>query len=77
MTVSDSGPGIPCELQTTVFEKFRHADKGNFQHDGGIGLGLALARAQAQLLGGSLKLETPAENCGARFVLRIPNRHID
>lgn len=66
--VADTGPGVPPELQATMFEPFvtGRAD--------GTGLGLAIARELAVAHGGDLRLlaapdETPAQ--GAAFVLDL------
>lgn len=69
--VVDTGPGIPEHLHGRVFERFRQGDdRVAFQH-GGTGLGLALSRALAELMGGTLTLQsTPGQ--GARFTLSLP-----
>lgn len=69
--VTDTGPGIPAELQEKIFEKFSQGNaRVSYQH-GGTGLGLALSRALAQLLGGALVVVSrPGE--GARFTLSLP-----
>ena len=75
VTVTDTGPGIPLEMQSAVFEKFRQQEKFKLRQHGGLGLGLALARARAEALGGTLTLAAPTpESAGARFVLRLPNQ---
>jgi signal transduction histidine kinase len=64
LALSDSGPGIPDELRTEVFEPFFTTRKG------GSGLGLAACRAIAESHGGTLKLGPSGG--GAVFVLRLP-----
>ncbi|MBN8899853.1 MAG: hypothetical protein J0H57_02380, partial [Rhodospirillales bacterium] len=66
--VADTGPGVPPDLQATMFEPFvtGRAD--------GTGLGLAIARELAMAHGGDLRLmaegdETPGQ--GAAFVLDL------
>jgi signal transduction histidine kinase len=62
--VEDSGPGIPPEIYTRLFDPFVTAGKKS-----GLGLGLALSRWTVRDHGGDMWLE-PAS--GARFVIRLP-----
>ena len=69
--VVDTGPGIPAHLHETIFERFRQADgRVAYQH-GGTGLGLALARALAELMGGTLTVQS-SPGVGSRFTLALP-----
>ena len=71
--VLDTGPGIPPEMHELVFERFRQGDgRVSYEH-GGVGLGLALARALAELMGGTLTLESTVGQ-GSRFTLSLPRR---
>ncbi|WP_157269491.1 sensor histidine kinase [Azohydromonas aeria] len=73
--VVDTGPGIPAELHETVFEKFRQANgRVSYEH-GGTGLGLALSRGLAELMGGTLTLQS-APGQGCRFTLSLPLRSV-
>ena len=68
VAVADRGPGVPRELEGTVFDRFTRGTVGDH---GGWGLGLAVARELAQAQGGRLDYErgSPA---GARFTMRLP-----
>jgi len=69
--VVDTGPGIAADKHALVFEKFRQGDERvSYQH-GGTGLGLALSRALAELMGGTLTLQSSAGE-GACFTLSLP-----
>ena len=69
--VVDTGPGIPGHLHETIFERFRQGDdRVSYQH-GGTGLGLALARALAELMGGTLTVQSTV-GVGSRFTLSLP-----
>ncbi len=69
--VVDTGPGIAPELHGRIFERFRQADARIAHQHGGTGLGLALARALAELMGGTLTVDS-SPGQGARFTLDLP-----
>ena len=70
VTVSDSGPGIPPDLQARVFERFYRADASRSAP--GSGLGLSLVRAVAQLHGATIRLANTEP--GLQVTLSIPIR---
>jgi signal transduction histidine kinase len=71
MAVTDSGPGIPPERQAAMFDRFTQADTSTTRRFGGSGLGLAICRELAEMLGGSITLES-AEGQGSTFTVRLP-----
>jgi two-component system, OmpR family, sensor kinase len=70
LTVSDDGPGIPAELQSTVFERFVRADDSRSRASGSTGLGLAIAHAVVKAHGGSLTLIS--DKGGTEFRISLP-----
>ncbi len=64
--VDDTGPGVPSELRSKLFQPFVTAGKSN-----GIGLGLVFTRQTVLDHGGDLWLDA-APGGGARFTLRLP-----
>ena len=71
LSVSDSGPGIPSDMQETIFEKFRQVDASHTREHQGVGLGLAICRELADMLGASLSVvSNPGE--GAVFSVEVP-----
>jgi CheY-like chemotaxis protein/two-component sensor histidine kinase len=69
--VIDTGPGMTEEVQGRLFQNFEQADAGVTVQFGGTGLGLAISRRLAELLGGSLTVESSPER-GSNFRLEIP-----
>jgi two-component system phosphate regulon sensor histidine kinase PhoR len=70
ISVSDSGPGIPSEDLSRVFERFYRVDKSR-SRPGGTGLGLAIVKHLVELHGGQAAAENRQEG-GARFVITLP-----
>ncbi|MFH0980839.1 MAG: HAMP domain-containing sensor histidine kinase [Planctomycetota bacterium] len=71
LSISDTGPGIPKEMQEVVFEKFRQLDSSVTREHGGAGLGLAIAKELTQLLGGEITLASE-EGKGSTFIVTLP-----
>jgi len=73
--VRDTGPGIPGEIESTLFEPFvttRKAGKQSSPAHGGSGLGLAVCRRLIENHGGSIMLEQPTETGqGASFAISL------
>ncbi len=70
VTVTDNGPGIPPELQPSVFERFVRGDSARSHAAGSSGLGLAIVHAVMAAHGGTAEVVSrPGET---RFTLRLP-----
>jgi len=70
LTVTDDGPGIPPELQGTVFRRFARGDTSRSRAAGSTGLGLAIVAAVVDALGGAVNLSTRPGL--TRFTVRLP-----
>jgi signal transduction histidine kinase len=71
LRVSDTGPGIPAEAQTYIFEPFRQTDSAITSHNRGIGLGLSITKQLVELMGGKITLESEV-NKGSIFTVILP-----
>lgn len=69
--VSDTGRGIPEEDISHVFERYFQTNRNDLAKEGGTGIGLALSRELAQLMNGSLSVESRWGQ-GSAFTLTLP-----
>jgi signal transduction histidine kinase/CheY-like chemotaxis protein len=70
-TVADTGIGISKDDQTKIFQEYGQVDSPIQRKLHGTGLGLPLSRKLAELLGGSLTVESE-EGLGSKFKATIP-----
>jgi signal transduction histidine kinase len=70
-SVSDTGIGIPPEHLEHVFEPFWQVEQAASRRVGGTGLGLSVTRRLAQLLGGTVTVQS-AVGQGSTFEVRLP-----
>lgn len=69
--VRDTGIGIPREMHTVIFQRFRQVDDSHTRKYGGTGLGLTICKSLVHLLGGELLLESD-EGKGSQFKIILP-----
>ncbi len=69
--ISDTGIGIPADIQQQIFSEWSQADTKTTRRYGGTGLGLAITTKLTELYQGKLELES-REGEGTTFRLIIP-----
>jgi GAF domain-containing protein/anti-sigma regulatory factor (Ser/Thr protein kinase) len=71
VSVVDTGPGIPAEHQSRIFDQFHQVDSSNTKAKGGTGLGLAIAKQIVEMHGGRIWVESTLGK-GSTFQMEIP-----
>ncbi len=70
IAVRDSGIGIPPDRMDRLFQSFSQVDASTTRRFGGTGLGLAISKRLAELMGGSLQVESSL-GVGSTFELTL------
>jgi len=70
--VSDTGVGIPPDMQSRIFEIFAQVEDHLAKAQGGLGIGLALVKQLVTLHGGTIDVESAGEGMGSTFSVRLP-----
>ncbi len=69
--VRDTGIGIPVERREFLFQKFSRADASMTRKFGGSGLGLVIVKELLDMMGGTVKVESPGEGLGTTVVISV------
>lgn len=71
MDVSDSGIGIDADKLQHIFQTFTQADGSTTRKYGGSGLGLSICRQLAEMMGGTIQVDSEP-GVGSRFRVVLP-----
>jgi signal transduction histidine kinase len=71
ISVRDTGPGVPEEFRSRIFERFSQADSSDTRQKGGTGLGLAISKDLIESMGGAIGFSSE-EGKGACFHIELP-----
>jgi len=69
--VEDSGPGIPSEHRSRIFERFYRVDRARSRAEGGTGLGLSIAQWALTAHEGTIEVQCDPGR-GSIFRIRLP-----
>lgn len=70
--VTDTGIGIPPEMQSKIFDLFAQVKSPTERAQEGLGIGLALGKQLMELHGGTIGLACSAPGQGSTFRVRMP-----
>jgi signal transduction histidine kinase len=73
VSVVDTGPGIPEQEQSRIFDQFHQVDSSNTKAKGGTGLGLAITKQIVEMHGGRIWVESTLGK-GSTFQMELPTR---
>lgn len=71
ISISDTGPGIPREQLSRIFDRFFQSDATSEHHRKGSGIGLAIAKEMIELHRGRINVHS-REGKGTEFIIRLP-----
>ena len=71
ISIRDTGIGIEPHLTQVIFERFRQAETSLSRKYGGTGLGLSISRSYAEMMGGTISVNS-TPGVGSLFTISLP-----
>jgi signal transduction histidine kinase/DNA-binding response OmpR family regulator len=71
VSVGDTGPGIPADKASLIFDEFYQVDRSLHRKHGGTGLGLAISKRFVEAHDGRIWVESE-EGAGSTFTFTLP-----
>lgn len=71
ISVKDTGPGIPPEMQDTIFDRYRQVSSSLTRDYEGNGIGLSVVKSFIDLHSGSIHVESHPGK-GSEFIVQLP-----
>lgn len=75
LSVSDTGIGIPPDMQDAIFELFTQVNGTTNQGQTGLGIGLTLVKRLTEMHGGAVTVESKGSGQGSTFRIKLPIVH--
>ena len=69
--VSDTGIGIPKDMQELIFQRFLQVDTSFTKEQEGSGIGLSLVKSLVDMHGGNVSVESECGK-GSKFIIQLP-----
>jgi two-component system, cell cycle sensor histidine kinase PleC len=71
ISIKDTGPGIPREMQSMIFERFKQVSNSFTREFEGTGIGLSLVKCFVELHDGGIEIKSE-ERKGSEFIIELP-----
>jgi signal transduction histidine kinase len=71
VSITDTGPGIPPEEESKIFDEFYQLTHPGREKSKGVGLGLAISKKLVEMHGGTIRVESVMGE-GSRFSFTVP-----
>jgi len=71
ISVKDTGPGIPSNFHSKIFERYKQTNNSLTRENEGSGIGLSLVKSFIELHNGNIRLISEEGN-GSEFIIELP-----